>query len=62
MTLTMPTADGNSGRYTVKKVSPGILTIEAQPGELIEGESSITISFENNSVDLISDDTNWNII
>lgn len=58
-TLTMPTATGNTNRYSIKKIGTGTtMTI----GATIDGTASPTITVENTSLDLISDGTNWNIV
>jgi hypothetical protein len=62
ITLTLPTAVGNTNRYTVKNVGYGTITVETTSSQLIDGELSISIFTRNNSVDLVSDGTNWNII
>jgi len=56
-TLTLPTAVGNTNRYTVKNVGVNAVTITGT----IDDSASITIQ-SNVSVDLISDGTNWRVI
>lgn len=59
VTITMPTAVGNTNLYTVKNTSTGTVTIAA--GETIDGSNTITL-IPNQSVNLISDTINWQII
>jgi hypothetical protein len=59
-TLTLPTAVGNTNRYTVKNVS-GSTTIATTGGQTIDGNSTATIGI-NTSLDLTSDGTNWQIV
>ena len=62
ITLTMPTAIGNSNRYTIKNVGAGVITVDTILGQTIDGSSSVLISVSNTSIDLISDGSNWNVI
>lgn len=58
---TMPTAVGNTNRYTVKNVTTTNRTIATTSSQTIDGSSSIVIR-PNESVDLISDNANWWVI
>jgi hypothetical protein len=60
LTLTMPTAVGNTNRYTVKCIG-GTLTIDGAGAETIEGTATIEVAIED-SVDLISNNTEWKIV
>lgn len=59
-TITLPTAVGNTNRYTVKSVS-GVTTVAADGAETIDGSSSIIIAVED-SVDLVSNNTEWKVV
>lgn len=61
-TITLPTAIMNTGRYSFKNVGLGIITINPIPGQLIDGSDAQEIYFTNNSIDIMSDGTNWMII
>lgn len=61
ITLTLPTAIGNTSRYTIKNVGIGVITIDTTLSQLIDGWDQVTISFKNNSLDIISDGTNYRI-
>lgn len=60
-TVTLPTAVGNTNRYTVKNDHSAAITIGTTSSQTIDGTTSIQISPED-SVDLISDGSNWRII
>ena len=62
ITITLPTAVGNSNRYTIKNVGAGMITIATTSGQTIDGALTAQIHFTNNSVDLISTGSNWKII
>jgi protein-disulfide isomerase-like protein with CxxC motif len=61
-TLTLPTAAGNTNRYTLKNVGTNTVTINTTSSQTIDGSTSITMSVENTAIDVISDGTNWKII
>lgn len=61
MTLTLPTAVGNTNLYTVKNVGTGIITVDTTSAQTIDGDATIIMPVQYTSVDLISDTTNWNI-
>ena len=60
LTLTLPTAVGNTNRYTVKCVA-GTLTIDGAGAETIDGTATISVAVED-SVDLISNGTEWKVV
>lgn len=62
ITLTLPTAIGNTSRYTITNVGTGVITIDTALSQLINEWVQVTISFKNNSLDIISDGTNYRII
>jgi len=59
-TLTLPTAVSNTNRYTVKCIS-GTCVVEADGSETIDGINTIGIQVED-SVDLISNNTEWKVV
>lgn len=61
ITLTLPTAIGNTSKYTIKNVGTGIVTIDTTLSQLIDEWDQVTISFKNNSLDIISDGANYKI-
>lgn len=58
---TLPTAVGNTNRYTVKNVDTTNKTLATTSSQTIDGSTTITLT-PNTSVDLISDGTNWQVI
>jgi hypothetical protein len=62
ITITLPTAAGNTNRYTIKNVGFGIITINTTSSQTIDDALSATIYTHNNSVDLVSDGSNWKLI
>lgn len=60
-TMSLPAASGNTNRYTVKNNHSANITIDTAGAENIEGAASISISPEE-SVDIISDGTNWFVV
>jgi len=57
-TLSMPSP--NTNRYTVKNLHSAAITIDTAGAELIEGAASLSLQ-PNDSVDIMSDSTNWYI-
>lgn len=62
ITRTMPTAVGNTNRYTIKNVGAGVITVATTGGQTIDGAATATLSTTYESIDLVSDGSNWNII
>ena len=61
-TITLPTAVGNNNRYTIKRVGSGVVTIDTTGGATIDGSATAPLNVQYESLDLISDGTNWNVI
>lgn len=59
-TLTLPTVAGNTSLYTVKSVS-GVTTVACNGAETIDGTATIGIAVED-SVDLLSNGTEWKVV
>lgn len=62
ITITLPTAVGNTARYTIKNISTSTVTIATTSAQTIDGSASATLTTQNTSVDLISDNANWRIV
>lgn len=60
-TITLPTAVNNFNKYTVKNTT-GVDTVNTALSQTIDGSSSIQLLVDNQSVDLISNGSNWLII
>lgn len=61
-TVTLPTAASNTNRYTIKRVGVNPVTIATTSAQTIDGSASATLAVQYDSLDLISDGSNWNII
>lgn len=61
-TITLPTAVGNTNRYTVKNVGSGTVTVATTSAQTIDDSSSASLPVRYTSIDLISDGSNWNVI
>lgn len=61
-TLTLPTAVGNTNKYSVKNTGSNTVTIATTSSQTIDGSSSITMAVPNTSLSLISDGANWRIV
>jgi hypothetical protein len=60
-TMSLPAAAGNTNRYTVKNNHSANITIDTAGAETVEGAASISIAPEE-SVDFLSNGTNWSVI
>jgi hypothetical protein len=62
-TVTLPTAVGNKALLIIKKVAgSGALTIDGNGTQTIDGGTTATINKVYESITLISDNTNWQIV
>ena len=62
-TINLPTAVGNTATIIIKKVAgSGALTIDGNSTETIDGGTTATINKVYESITLISDNTNWQIV
>lgn len=61
-TITLPTAVGNTNRYTVKNVGSNTVTIATTSAQTIDGSSTASLPVANTSLDLVSDGSNWQVI
>lgn len=64
ITINLPTAVSNTATYHIKKTdsSANAVTIDANSTETIDGGTTAVISAQYASVQLISDDTNWQVV
>jgi hypothetical protein len=60
--LNLPTAVGNSSRYTVKQTGTGNVTVMPNGTQKIDGAASFVLDMQYKSVDLISNGSNWVVI
>jgi len=61
LTLTMPTAVGNTNLYTIKNVGSGIVTVAYDGIETCDGSTTTVMPVQYTAIDIISDTVNWNI-
>jgi hypothetical protein len=64
VTVNLPTAVGNKAKIHIKKTDAGANTIiiDGSGGETIDGSVTFPIYFQNQSLTLVSNGTNWFII
>lgn len=64
VTLTLPTAVGNTAKFTFKKIdsSANTVTIACDGSETIDLDATAIINYQNTAFTIISDNTNWQII
>lgn len=62
-TITLPAAVSHSGReYRIKNINTGIVTIDGNASETIDGATTYALSSQYASVDIICDGSNWHIV
>jgi hypothetical protein len=59
-TVTMPTAVGNTNRYTIKNSGSNTVTVIFTGAETADGSASLSLT-PNTSLDLVSDNSNYRI-
>jgi len=64
ITITLPTAVSNTATINIKKIdaTANTVTINCTGAETIDGDSTQIIQFENTSLQLVSDSSNWRIV
>jgi hypothetical protein len=60
-TLTLPTAVGNTNKYTVTNTGVNTVTVATTSSQTINGSSTATLPIANMSLDFISDGANWHV-
>jgi hypothetical protein len=58
-TLTLPTAVGNTNRYSVTNTGVNTVTVATTSAQTINGSSTATLPIANMSLDFVSNGTNW---
>lgn len=62
VTITLPSSDGINGKnYVVKNSGTGVVTVSTTSGQTIDGSSSKTLN-NNDSIEVVSDGVNWNVV
>jgi len=59
--ITLPTAVSDTNLYTIKNVGTSSVLINTTASQTIDGQSTIIMPVQYTSVDLVSDNTNWDI-
>ena len=65
VTITLPTAAGISGReFVIKKIdsSSNVVTVDGGGAETIDGTTTFDLEYQDESINIISNNTNWYII
>lgn len=62
ITITLPTAVGNTNRYTIKNMGTGVITIATTSAQTIDGSSTAVMTIQYQSLDLVSNNSNWGVI
>ncbi len=63
ITVNLPTAVNNTAIYEIKKTSAAnSMIIDGFNAETIDGDATIAVVVENESLTLVSDNTNWKVI
>jgi hypothetical protein len=64
VTMNLPTAVGNTGMYSIKKIDSSLNTVvmDASTTETIDGQLTQTIKFQWTAISLINNNANWFII
>jgi hypothetical protein len=60
-TLTLPTAVGNTNRYTVTNTGAATVTVATTSSQTINGSLTVTLPISNMALEFISDNANWTI-
>jgi hypothetical protein len=58
-TLTLPTAVGNTNRYSVTNVGVGTPVVAFTGGQTANGSSTVSLTRANMSLDFVSNNANW---
>lgn len=62
-TVTLPTAVGIEGQYfVIKNSGAGVITIEGDGAETIDGAANKTLSVQYESMTVVSNGANWIIV
>jgi hypothetical protein len=62
MTLTLPTAVGNTNLYVAKNSGVGTITVNTTGGQTIDGSASVTMAVANTALAFVSNNSNWMIV
>jgi len=61
-TVTLPTAVGFTGEYIIKNSGTGVITVDGNASETIDGALTVVLAVQYSSVTIRSNGTNWIIL
>lgn len=63
LTFTLPAVSGNSGlSYRIKNAGTGTVTVDGDGAEEIDGDTTVTLDVQYESIDVVCDGTEWHIL
>lgn len=62
LTLTLPTAVGNTNLYTIKRTGTGNITVATTASQTIDGVTTFTLDLQYQSIQVVSNNANWSIV
>lgn len=62
VTVTLPTAVGNTARFTFKLMVAGTMTLDGAGTETIDGALTVSTSVQYTAITIVSDNANWVIV
>jgi hypothetical protein len=60
-TITLPTAVGNTDKYTITRTGSNTVTVATTSAQTINGSLTATLPITNMSLDIVSDNANWHV-
>ena len=62
-TVTLPAAASNTGRrYHIKNINTGIITVDGDGSETIDGATTATLATQFEAITIMCDGSNWHIL
>lgn len=62
LSVTLPTAVGNNNLYTIKNISNSSVLVLTTSAQTIDGSANALLPVQNQSLDLLSNNANWQVI
>jgi hypothetical protein len=62
VTVTLPTAIGNTARFTFKLMVAGTMTLDGAGAETIDGAATASTAVQYTAITIVSDNANWVIV
>jgi hypothetical protein len=60
-TLTLPSAVGNTNRYSIINSASGVITVATTSGQTIDGSATYPLAARYQSADFLSNSANWGL-